>query len=808
MPAAEKSKSFEKVIQLERAVLWGDEKQVQKVYEKEESFEFTARAVAYAMRFRGVDMVRTLLDLGATLSYSDTGRLDTNYDTYFGSCWGRQKDFVKYLFPQAPLQSSLLFAYDSRAWPDVLDAQSRLDVARYLADRRIPQLHMMYYYALLLDSMNIADMLETKNITRLPSPISDIITGRVAASNIQILGLEEYVEELHARLKEHSHKTLAQVLTRFAKAITGKIDVSGCNKDDVDVMCSADLFPVFVQYSNLLDTEKRSLVFDALVAEGNTAGFQYFLSQKENLAPDALAGLLEKAQHLPDSDHLTDVIGEALQARIGNVAGPNAVSLTRADARKNWLFEVHGTTGGKSPSVEILTYIGDSEDVTVPAYIGGLPVTHMSRETFIPPAGKENDGRANPITRLVIPGTVRKLSQLFGVERDPKVVLRIGRFDDRAPQQLKTLILEEGVEEISAGCFENCKELENVSLPQSLRIIGKSSFAATEALTHIDLPEGLKTIEPRAFEWSGLTEIEIPATVTRIGEEAFAGCWELAGVKVPSSTNLGAASFGRCPDLADSQGRIVVNNTLAGYYGVKHIDQHPGIITIPASLEIPSSIVSVPQPYEEYPAILYRPSDAPSETVDPRRIRAGQIVRFGRFPLDTSLELKPIEWRVLAVHGDKALLLTEHLILAWRMAPGTYTLRKTGLAEFLNDVFLPVAYSAQEQAQITAQADPRTHKTDEGVFLLTYNQICSYLPRAKKDREASPTPYACAQLKRTAEPFTSDRNSKNNYLLPAAWLIRPDGGNARNINVLGKPDKLERMTTYLRPAIWIGRPAK
>lgn len=804
MPSADIDKALLKVLTLERAVLTDDTKQVQEVYQKEGPFEFTARAVACAMRFRGVDMVRTLLDLGATLSYTATNRLDERYDTYFGEAWGRQKDFVKFLFPQDKTMDTALQEYHGLELPPVLDPEARLEVARYLADRRIPQLHMMYYYSILYDYMDVADMLEAKNINRLPAPVSDIIAGRIPSTETMMLGVSEYISEMRNQLKTYPHKTLAKVLTRFGKAITGKIDVSDCDDAELDAICDTDLFPVFAEYSNLFTIGKETEIMNALVAEGNAEGFEYVIAHKKDFAPGALAKLLRTAERTANSDNVADIIGEALQSKIRNTADPNAVSLTRADARRNWRFEVRDSL---TPSIAILEYLGNSPDVTVPAYIGGLPVTHMSEDTFVVSADRTNNTDRQPITRLVIPGTVHQVPELFSLD---KQAIRNRELKDKAPQKLKTLILDEGVKEIGASSFWQCTELEEVSLPASLRTIGRSAFYNAEALTHIDLPEGLETIGAKAFKRTGLKQLEIPATVASIDVLAFEDCKDLATVKIPTSTTLGPNCFGSCPKLADSEGRVVINATLAGYCPPAGIEGLRSALNVPASLEIESDHISVPTPYVQYPAILYRrPSDIqPEETVDPRKLKAGKIVHFGRFPLDKSLDLKPLEWRVLTVQNGKALLLTEHLILAWRLVPTNYTLRKSELPEFLNEVFLPIACNAREQAQIVSQADTRTGKTDSGVFLLTFRQIGTYLPRARKDRSASPTAYAYTQLSNSEHSTVFGMHDYEDRYPAVPWLIRPDGGNSREVNLQGKAEKMKNMITFLRPAVWIGPPKK
>lgn len=71
--------------------------------------------------------------------------------------------------------------------------------------------------------------------------------------------------------------------------------------------------------------------------------------------------------------------------------------------------------------------------------------------------------------------------------------------------QIRQVVIEEGVTSIADTAFSNCSQLSQVQLPTTVTVIGSDAFAGCTDLT-------------------GLT---IPASVTRIGSQAFADCTAL-----------------------------------------------------------------------------------------------------------------------------------------------------------------------------------------------------------------------------------------------------------------------------------------
>ena len=85
--------------------------------------------------------------------------------------------------------------------------------------------------------------------------------------------------------------------------------------------------------------------------------------------------------------------------------------------------------------------------------------------------------------------------------------------------------------------FMNCTALQEVTLPDDVRVIGSSAFFGCAALTTVNLSQ-VTWINLNAF-W-GCTSLETLAldNVTAIGQEAFYGCTGLETLKIPKCTRF------------------------------------------------------------------------------------------------------------------------------------------------------------------------------------------------------------------------------------------------------------------------------
>ena len=97
---------------------------------------------------------------------------------------------------------------------------------------------------------------------------------------------------------------------------------------------------------------------------------------------------------------------------------------------------------------------------------------------------------------------------------------------------------------IQRQCFR-CTQLTHVNLPQSVTSIGEMAFFGCDKLTDVQLPNTLKSIRGWAFYGCGFSSFTIPDGVTYIGASAFHDCTKLQEINIPPSVeDLGDGGIG------------------------------------------------------------------------------------------------------------------------------------------------------------------------------------------------------------------------------------------------------------------------
>ena len=118
--------------------------------------------------------------------------------------------------------------------------------------------------------------------------------------------------------------------------------------------------------------------------------------------------------------------------------------------------------------------------------------------------------------------------------------------------------IKEGTKSISGDCFdarygEDFSGLTSVTIPNSVTSIGVHAFSGCSGLTSVTIPNSVTEIGGGAFYGcSGLTSVTIPNSVTYIDESVFKRCSGLTSVTIGSSvTEINQYAFEECYNIAE-----------------------------------------------------------------------------------------------------------------------------------------------------------------------------------------------------------------------------------------------------------------
>ncbi len=120
-------------------------------------------------------------------------------------------------------------------------------------------------------------------------------------------------------------------------------------------------------------------------------------------------------------------------------------------------------------------------------------------------------------------------------------------------EQVKNLVIPNGVTRIGNYTFSNCKSITSVVFPDTVTSIGFYAFYNCTWLSQLSLSEGLVSIDGAAFsDCTRITEVEIPNSVKTIGASAFYLCTRLQKVTLSNELiTIGNSAFYNCSALTE-----------------------------------------------------------------------------------------------------------------------------------------------------------------------------------------------------------------------------------------------------------------
>lgn len=268
-----------------------------------------------------------------------------------------------------------------------------------------------------------------------------------------------------------------------------------------------------------------------------------------------------------------------------------SVCFASAAIEGNYQYEIVETYDSDMTYLEtyaiIIKYNGSESVVNIPSALGGHPVKGIEYSAFrgnhsvtsvtIPEGvrslGDEVFAGCTKLTQLNLPSTLNSIG--YDILMNTPIcengeywdgnLLYIGKYllDYDNSSENTHIAVKEGTELISNMTFA-FSDITSVSLPSSLKIVGKSAFIECKKITSITLPQGLEYLGGWAFDSSGIESITVPDSVTIIGDGCFAGCKNLTSVTLPNNIGrINAGMFENCTSLKNFN--IPASVTLIGF---------------------------------------------------------------------------------------------------------------------------------------------------------------------------------------------------------------------------------------------------
>ncbi len=539
----------ERAAQLQRAVINGTVQEIVEVYDALGYVEMSAPALGLACRFRGLEVVKVLVEKGATFDFPSTEEIEikyhchigekhaqyrenyrTNYALYFLKCYrggvkgARCLQGMKFFKNQKRDDGTLLpFLADSARSP-VLDYL-------LLNQKKLAfQPEELLFYAIFARDDFLYEELKKRRICLAPKRIHAMTEGTLAdgywfefgtltgklADRDFVSVMQRLSTELDGKPFRFTEKTFDSIQNRFHDISIFEFFLEHFRREKMQpakiMRCVIDRNLVeampLIEREGWLGTPRKREEMIAYTAEQERTELLAWLLDFKNRTAD-FAAEQEKAD-------------KKLMRKL-NAAPDSVMALSQ-------LWSYKKTADG---TITITNYKGSATEVTVPEKIGKSIVTAIGKGTF---TGEENQCRNNE--------TMNRGATKEQIRQHKKIT---------------KIVLPDTIQLIGAGAFQCMEELREINIPAGVREIGEAAFAACAALRTLTIPPNVKRIGKKAFlGCAALETVYISEGVEELGARVFAKCSKLRKVYMPASiqcirekeeNSLDLELFAACPDV-------------------------------------------------------------------------------------------------------------------------------------------------------------------------------------------------------------------------------------------------------------------
>jgi len=194
---------------------------------------------------------------------------------------------------------------------------------------------------------------------------------------------------------------------------------------------------------------------------------------------------------------------------IGVIAFKRETVLADTDATTGIVYTI---SGGEATITDFIAPSGFSGALSIPATLGGAPVTSIGYQTFY---------ESSSLKSVTIPSSVTSIENYAFLECNSLTLITVDAANPAYKSVYGSLLTKDGTRFICCPAGKT----GNLSIPSGVTNILTGAVAYCQQLSGVTIPYGVTIIGDHAFYMcTGFTIITIPGTVTQILQGAFQLC--------------------------------------------------------------------------------------------------------------------------------------------------------------------------------------------------------------------------------------------------------------------------------------------